>query len=172
MQTNSPDPRIEVVVSYLIANHFELDYAKSLAPSFLAQIDKVDPLRTLRVQDEQKEKSSFKQYDTITAALVALAKRNIPTDIQEILLFGDNEKNIAPGALQKAIESSVSVSEAYKSKDNKIGPNCNKTSRDTLLFTVAQILCDHFYVPDSSRRNLIRELNRHRINIENIYGKQ
>ena len=39
------------------------------------------------------------------AALVALAKANIPTDVQELLISGDPTRGIPPGALQSAMQN-------------------------------------------------------------------
>jgi len=40
-----------------------------------------------------------------TAALVALAEANIPTDVQELLMRGNPDRDVAPGALRKACEA-------------------------------------------------------------------
>jgi hypothetical protein len=40
-----------------------------------------------------------------TAALVTLAEKGIPTDIQELLVYGNPERGIAPGALSAAIKA-------------------------------------------------------------------
>ncbi len=41
--------------------------------------------------------------DAETSALVALAKMNVPTDVQELLVRGDPERDIKPGALRRAL---------------------------------------------------------------------
>jgi hypothetical protein len=38
-----------------------------------------------------------------TAALVILARENIPGDVQELLVYGDPERGIRPGALRRAL---------------------------------------------------------------------
>ena len=40
--------------------------------------------------------------DLAASVLIALAEKNIPTDIQELLVNGDPQRGIAPGALSKA----------------------------------------------------------------------
>ena len=39
----------------------------------------------------------------VAAALIELARLNIPTDVQELLLAGDAKRRIKPGALDAAI---------------------------------------------------------------------
>lgn len=38
------------------------------------------------------------------AALMALAEHGIPSDIQELLMYGSKRQGIAPGALRKAVK--------------------------------------------------------------------
>jgi hypothetical protein len=45
--------------------------------------------------------------ERVAAALVVLARYNIPTDIQELLVGGNPSRNVAPGALAAAIEATV-----------------------------------------------------------------
>lgn len=47
------------------------------------------------------------ELDNLTAAVTALARHNIPTDIQELLLTGNPERGIAPGALKAALSATV-----------------------------------------------------------------
>lgn len=49
--------------------------------------------------------------DRTVLALLALAKHNIPPDIQELLLIGDPEKGISPGALWAAIKAVTEAEE-------------------------------------------------------------
>jgi hypothetical protein len=42
---------------------------------------------------------------SLTAALVILASFNIPTDIQGLLIGGDPNRHIRPGALQAVLEA-------------------------------------------------------------------
>jgi hypothetical protein len=41
------------------------------------------------------------------AAIVALARHNIPTDVQELLVSGDPMRGIAPGAMSAAIKAAL-----------------------------------------------------------------
>lgn len=47
--------------------------------------------------------------EATAAALVILARRNIPTDIQELLVNGDPMRGIPPGALSYAITAYLSA---------------------------------------------------------------
>lgn len=49
--------------------------------------------------------TSPRELSDIAAALVVLARHNIPTDIQELLVRGDPARGIKPGALAAAIEA-------------------------------------------------------------------
>jgi len=40
-----------------------------------------------------------------TAALTALAEHGIPPDVQELLVVGNPDRGIAPGALSKAVKA-------------------------------------------------------------------
>jgi hypothetical protein len=40
-----------------------------------------------------------------TAALCVLAEFNIPPDIQELLVFGNSQGGVPPGALSKAVQA-------------------------------------------------------------------
>ena len=44
-----------------------------------------------------------------TAALVALAEARIPPDVQELLVHGDADAGVAPGALKSALAAARSV---------------------------------------------------------------
>ena len=44
------------------------------------------------------------EIDTISAALISLARSNIPPDVQELLLNGNPDRGIPPGALGRLIE--------------------------------------------------------------------
>lgn len=51
------------------------------------------------------------------AALVSLARDNIPSDVQELLVRGDPARNIPPNALRRAIGNGVGeAARAYKSE--------------------------------------------------------
>jgi len=41
--------------------------------------------------------------DAETAAVISLAKMNIPPDVQELLVRGDPKQDIKPGALRRAL---------------------------------------------------------------------
>ena len=43
----------------------------------------------------------------IAAACIELAKHNIPLDIQELLIMGDPQRDIRPGAMERAIISAM-----------------------------------------------------------------
>lgn len=45
-----------------------------------------------------------------TAALVVLTEYGIPPDVQELLVYGDANRGIAPGALSKAIRAVLTAS--------------------------------------------------------------
>jgi len=45
----------------------------------------------------------------LTAAVLALARSGIPTDIQGLLLSGDPMRSIPPGALQAALDMAAAV---------------------------------------------------------------
>lgn len=45
------------------------------------------------------------KLDQTTAAMVALAEAGIPTDVQELLVRGDPDRGIAPGAITKALNT-------------------------------------------------------------------
>jgi len=40
-----------------------------------------------------------------SAALVALAEHGIPADLQELLVYGNPDRGISPGALSKAVQA-------------------------------------------------------------------
>ena len=50
---------------------------------------------------------SDQDRDAATAALVALAADNIPTDIQELLVYGNPDRGVRPGALSRAIAAAL-----------------------------------------------------------------
>lgn len=50
-----------------------------------------------------KKEDKSAGLNRLTAALVALARHNIPTDVQELLVQGDPMRSIAPGALERAL---------------------------------------------------------------------
>ncbi len=43
--------------------------------------------------------------DDIVELLVILARRNIPPDVQELLVYGSRSLSVAPGALKAALEA-------------------------------------------------------------------
>ena len=47
--------------------------------------------------------------DAAVAALISLATDNIPPDVQELLVHGDPQRDIRPGALSRAIRSVLIV---------------------------------------------------------------
>jgi hypothetical protein len=49
--------------------------------------------------------------EAAAAALMELAVRNIPTDIQELLVYGNPMQDIGPGALSAAIRAAL---ESYR----------------------------------------------------------
>ena len=49
----------------------------------------------------------FKDSAAAVAALTALAEHGIPPDIQELLIFGNAARGIAPGALSKALKAAL-----------------------------------------------------------------
>lgn len=49
------------------------------------------------------------KLDQTTAAMVALAEAGIPTDVQELLVRGDPDRGIAPGAITKALNTRPSA---------------------------------------------------------------
>lgn len=49
-----------------------------------------------------------------SAALVALAQRGIPADLQELLIYGDPMRGIAPGALSHAIQAALKAGIQHK----------------------------------------------------------
>lgn len=46
-----------------------------------------------------------------SAALLSLVESNIPPDIQELLIYGDPERGIRPGALSRVVKAVV---QSYK----------------------------------------------------------
>lgn len=44
------------------------------------------------------------ELDTLAVALISLARSNIPPDVQELLLHGNPDRGIPPGALKRLIE--------------------------------------------------------------------
>jgi hypothetical protein len=46
--------------------------------------------------------------EAATAALMALTEANIPPDVQELLVYG-NDIDVAPGALSKAVKAALLV---------------------------------------------------------------
>ena len=66
--------------------------------------------------------------EIMAAALVALAQRNVPPDVQELLMIGNPELDIAPGALEAAIEAAVdAIEEAERIANTCDVPGCGKT---------------------------------------------
>ncbi len=43
--------------------------------------------------------------ETVTTALVALSRANVPPDVQALLVYGNPGMGVAPGALEKAIQA-------------------------------------------------------------------
>lgn len=73
--------------------------------------------------------------DDIVELLVILARRNIPPDVQELLVYGSRSISVAPGALKAALEAAGwrKVPETHmvvmKPMDyNMHGPNCPCTN--------------------------------------------
>lgn len=56
-----------------------------------------------------EEASEVDSAMIITAAMVALANRGLPTDVQELLLRGDPARGVRPGALQAALDESLRI---------------------------------------------------------------
>ena len=50
------------------------------------------------------------------AALLSLTKDNIPTDIQELLLYGDPARDIRPDTLERAINEVLNTEIILKRK--------------------------------------------------------
>lgn len=63
-------------------------------------------------------------YMAETAAAVALAAANIPTDIQELLLRGNPNLGVAPGALRAALCAAVTTTAAFE------GGGCRRQMTD------------------------------------------
>lgn len=55
--------------------------------------------------------ASRTENDVVAAALVQLAYRNIPTDVQDLLISGSPEIGVAPGALRHMLAAVGAVSE-------------------------------------------------------------
>lgn len=45
------------------------------------------------------------ELEMASAALIALTDHGIPPDVQELLVYGNPELGIAPGALSKAVQA-------------------------------------------------------------------
>jgi hypothetical protein len=60
-----------------------------------------------------------RELEMATAALVALAEHGIPSDIQELLVLGNPDYGIAPGALSKAVRAILLAAHA---DDGRRGP--------------------------------------------------
>lgn len=43
------------------------------------------------------------------AALLALSKHNIPPDVQELLIYGNPDRNVPPGAFSAAMQAALIV---------------------------------------------------------------
>lgn len=43
------------------------------------------------------------------AALIALSKHNIPPDVQELLIYGNPDRKIRPGAFRAAMQAALLV---------------------------------------------------------------
>ncbi len=43
----------------------------------------------------------------LVEALLSLARSNVPTDVQALLVYGDERAGVAPGALTKAIAAAI-----------------------------------------------------------------
>ena len=64
------------------------------------------------------------------AALVALAENNIPVDVQELLVFGNPMRGVAPGALGKAILAASRATPADPALDPATVEACAKVADD------------------------------------------
>jgi hypothetical protein len=63
----------------------------------------------------------------LVAALVVLAERGIPTDVQDLLVAGDPMRGIAPGALEAAIEAAQDAAEEAERISNTCDePGCSR----------------------------------------------
>lgn len=62
-----------------------------------------------------------KNLDRLTAALVALAQHNIPTDVQDLLVSGDATRGIAPGALEAALPPKIAPPKRVTKADRFYG---------------------------------------------------
>jgi hypothetical protein len=47
------------------------------------------------------------EWDKLVAATASLAADNIPSDVQELLLYGNPDRGIRPGALERAINAAA-----------------------------------------------------------------
>ena len=47
----------------------------------------------------------MRHTEAVCAAFTILARCNIPPDVQELLVYGDAKRGIAPRALERAIEA-------------------------------------------------------------------
>jgi hypothetical protein len=63
----------------------------------------------------------------LTAALVVLARRGIPSDVQALLIEGDPMRGIAPGALSDALDAAQDAAEEAERIANTCDvPGCGK----------------------------------------------
>lgn len=57
------------------------------------------------------------RVDGLVAAVQALAEAGVPTDIQELLLYGNPSRGVGPRALERAIAAANKARDLHKSHE-------------------------------------------------------